>query len=147
MKLQRTVASPKSFASLLSARAPSPRQETQALGCLGNSLDEGGGGKGGNGWRGAEQRELRRRVAGRSCLHRLRPGLGSPAPRRMVLLLRAVVASDPAGISSPRPARASEGQPLPGTEPLGRIPSFPSQEEDWNQTDRFDFRTTSERPF
>lgn len=54
----------------------------------------------------------------------------------MVLLLRAVVASDPAGISSPRPAWASEGHLLPGTEPLGRIPSFPSQEEDWNQTDR-----------
>lgn len=75
MKLRRAVASPSPPHPFLSARAPSPRQE--AFGMLGKFPGwgaGGGGGEEGDGWRGAEQRELRRRVAGRSCLHRLRGG-------------------------------------------------------------------------
>lgn len=45
------------------------------------------------------------------------------------------------GFHPPRPARASEGRLLAGIEP-----SFPSKEEDWNQTGRFDFRKISKRP-
>ena len=72
-------------------------------------------------------------------------GLGSRAPWRMELLLPPAVGSDPAGISSRRPARASAGQLLLGTEPFAGCPWFPAEEEDRIQTGRFDLRLISER--